>query len=96
MRAPALVILLCGWILLSQHRASDGSFWYRQETKPVSVDECRATLKKITTRPAVGLTKWLDVTMAQLEKEFGNAAVPTLGSWIACWPEGTRLGEPDS
>lgn len=89
-------ILLCGWMLLSQHRDSGGDFWYRQETKPVSLEECRATLKRVTTRSRVGVTKWYDVAPSQLTREFGHAMVPSLGSWLACWPEQTRLGEPDS
>jgi len=90
------VLLLCGWIALSQHRASDGSFWYRQETKPMSADECRATLKKITGMPKVNFSKWVDVSPQQLHQEFGSPITPTMGSWLACWPEGTRLGEPDA
>jgi len=89
-------VLLCGFIAYSQHRGSDGHFWYRIEAGPMPLQECYATLKKVTTRERVGMTKWLDVTMPQLEKAFGHAAVPTLGSWLACWPEGTRLGEADA
>ena len=95
-RAAVGTILLCGWIVLSQHRGSDGAFWYRTEAGPVSAEECRATFKRVTTRPKVGMTKWYDVSMPQLEKHFGHGATPTLGSWLACWPEGTVLGEPDS
>lgn len=96
MKKIAVMVLLCGWIALSQHRGSDGAFWYRIESTPMSLDACRATLKQVTTRPKVGLTKWYDVTMAQLERKFGQPAVATMGSWLACWPEGTSLGDPDS
>ncbi len=54
-------------------------------------------LKKVTTRPKVGLTgKWYDVTSAQLEKHFGHAVTPDKGTWVNCWPEGTDFSEPDS
>lgn len=84
--------VLCGWIVLSQHRGSDGVFWYRTEHAPVTVSECRALVKHVTTRSLIGLTKWYDVSPAQLQKHFGQDAPVTLGSWIACWPEGTVLG----
>lgn len=96
MRRPLLLWLRCGWIVLSQHRASDGSFWYRTEAGPVPESECRALVKQVTSRPKIGMTKWYDVSMAQLAQAFQHAAPPTMGSWIACWPEGTVLGEPDS
>jgi len=84
-----------GYILYSQHRGNDGSFWYRTEAGPMRLDDCYATLKKVTSRERVGMTKWVDVSMPQLERAFGHPATPTLGSWLACWPDGTRLGEPD-
>jgi len=85
-----------GAVILSQNRSADGSFWYRTEAGPMPEAECRATLKRVTTRASVGFTKWYDVTMPQLLHYFGHPAVLTFGSWIACWPEGTKLGEPDS
>lgn len=85
-----------GYIVYTQHRGADGGFWYRTEAGPMSEADCRAALKKITTRSVVGFTKWYDVTMPLLEKHFGHPAVPTFGSWVACWAEGTKLGEPDS
>jgi hypothetical protein len=96
MKHFAAIILLCGFLVLSQHRGSEGGFWYRTEVGPVSADECRALLKRVTTRSKVGFTKWYDATTPQLEKQFGHAAVPTMGSWIGCWPEGTDLSAPDS
>ena len=95
-RAALSTIVLVGWMVLSQHRGSDGSFWYRTEAGPVLAEECRALVKRTTTRPKIGFTKWYDVTPQQLEKQFGQPAPATLGSWVACWPEGTILGEPDS
>lgn len=96
MHKYAATLLLCGFLAYSQHRGSDGGFWYRIEAGPMPAADCRAVLKKITTRTKVGFTKWYDVTMPILERQFGHLAVPTMGSWIACWPEGTDLAEPDS
>ena len=62
----------------------------------VSEDECRAILKRVTTRSMVGFTKWYDVSPQQLEKHFGTAPTPDKGTWLACWPEQTKLGVPDS
>ena len=62
----------------------------------MSAEECRALLKRVTTRPKVGFTKWYDVTPQHLQQSFGHAATPDHGTWIACWAEGTVLGEPDS
>lgn len=70
--------------------------WWRAESKPVTADECRALLKTVTTRAKVGFTKWYDVTPQQLERHFGHAVTPDKGTWVACWAEGTELGEPDS
>ncbi len=95
-RGVVSALLLCQYLLLSQHMASDGSLWWRQETKPVSKDECRAELKRITTRPKVRFTAWYDVSPQQLFQAFGHAATPDKGTWLACWPEGTALDEPDS
>ncbi len=95
-RGHLCAVLTCSYLLLSQHMGSDGGLWWRQETKPISEAECRAALKKVTTRPKVGFTKWYDVTPQQLQQEFGQAATPDKGTWLACWPEGTKLGEPDS
>src|SRR5258708_37239255 len=88
-------LLLCGYLLLSQHMGSDGALWWRQETKPVSKDECRAVLKRVTTRSKVRMTTWYDISPLHLEKEFGNAATPDKGTWLACWPGGTALDTPD-
>lgn len=94
-RTALCASLLCGFVVLSQHLASDG-MWWRQEAGPVSADACRALLKTVTSRSKVGMTKWYDVSPQQLEKQFGKPATPDKGTWLACWPEGTDLGEPDS
>lgn len=85
-----------GFIVYSQHRAADGSFWYRTEAGPMPYAACAAALKRVTTRDKVRQTVWYDVTTALLEKHFGHPAVPTLGSWLGCWAHGTDLGLPDS
>lgn len=61
----------------------------------MTLEKCRETLKRVTARPRVGLTKWYDVVPAQLSNEFGHPVVPSRGSWLACWPEGTDLSLPD-
>jgi len=86
------LLVLCGWVVISQHRGSDGALWYRGEAGPMSVEACRALLKTVTTRSRVGLIKWYDATPQQLTHHFGHDATPTLGSWLACWPEGAELG----
>lgn len=95
-RGGVCAVIVSSYVLLSQHMGSDGSLWWRQETKPLSRDECRAALKKVTTRPRVGFAKWYDVSPQQLFQEFGHAATSDRGTWLACWPEGTDLSEPDS
>ncbi len=87
-------LVLCGFLALSQHQASDG-MWWRVEAGPFTAEECRAALKTVTTRPKVGFTKWYDVTPQMLEKHFGKPATLDRGTWLACWPEGTALDEPD-
>lgn len=94
---PALrAILLCGFVVVSQHLATDGSFWWRHEGGVRSAEDCRTLLKRITGRPKVGFTKWYDVSPQMLAEAFGVPPTPEKGTWIACWPEGTTLGEPDS
>jgi hypothetical protein len=90
-------LVVCGFIALSQHGGAEG-MWLRVEKGPMPEAECRALLKKITTRAKVGFTKWYDVTPQMLEKEFGTPATPDRGTWLACWPDGTVpvMGEPDS
>lgn len=97
-RTAALCAVLCGYIVLSQHRDLSGDFWYRTEVGPVSAEECRAILKRVTTRSRVGFTKWYAMTPQQLETLWGRAATVDNGTWIACWAEGseTYLGVPDS
>jgi len=90
----AAALCLCGFLVLSQHGASDG-MWWRVEKGPVTAEECRAALKQVTTRPKVGFTKWYDTTPQMLEQHFGKSATLDRGTWVACWPEGTDLGEPD-
>lgn len=86
-RAVAAWCLLA-WLVISQHRGADGNLWWRAETPvPISEDDCRLLLKQVTGRPAVGFTKWYDVTTAQLHDQFGSVATPTKGSWVACWSE---------
>lgn len=95
--AALRVILLCAWIAWSQHLGSDGSMWWRPETPTgVSSEVCRALVKTVAGRPKVGMTKWYDVSPQQLERQFGHAATPDKGTWIACWPEAFIFGEPDS
>ncbi len=84
------------YVVLSQHRGTDGAFWYRAETPGLTADECRAALKRVTTRPTVGFTKWYDITPQYLQQSFGHPPVTSAGSWIGCWPKATRLGEPDA
>lgn len=88
-------LLLCGFLALSQHGGAEG-FWWRVEAGPMTAAECRAVLKQVTTRSKVGFQKWYDVTPQMLEKQFGKAATPDKGTWLACWAEGTDLSEPDS
>ncbi len=102
MRHAIGLLVLCLWMVLSQHRGSDSQLWWRPETKPVSLEECFGHLKAVSGRPAVGATKWYDVRMAQLHQHFGTVDTPTISSWFACWPEdvwrtsGTTIwGEPD-
>ncbi len=78
---------IADWIVISQHRGSNGELWWRAETGPVTEVECRRLLKQVTGRPAVGATKWYDVTTQQLHDRFGTVATPTKGSWVACWSE---------
>ena len=82
------------WLVLSQHMSSDGLWWRVEAT--VSKDACRALVKAATTRPKVRMTAWYDVTPQQLEKQFGHAVTPDKGTWVACWPAGIDLAEPDS
>ena len=95
MHQRTAMLLVCGFIALSQHMASDG-LWWRRESGVISAAECRSLLKQVTTRSRVGFTKWYDVTPQQLEKHFGQAATLDKGTWLGCWPEGTDLAEPDS
>lgn len=94
-RGRLCALVLCGYLAISQHIGAEG-FWWREESKVVSEAECRALLKQATGRPKVGFTKWYDVTPQQLEKQFGVVVTPDKGTWLACWPEGTQLGAPDS
>ena len=84
-----------GFIVYTQHRAADGTFWYRVEAGPMPKAACRAALKRVTTQAKVRFAKWYDTTMLVLHKHFGHDEVPTFGSWVACWADGTDLGEPD-
>lgn len=95
-RGAALrAILLWGFIVLSQHMGPDG-LWWRVERGPVTKDECRTMLKAVTGRPKVKFTAWYDVTPAVLAKHFGTPDIAERGTWLACWPEGTDLSEPES
>ena len=62
----------------------------------MSKDECRALVKRVTTRAKIRMTAWYDVTPQQLETHFGQAVTPDKGTWVACWPAGIDLAEPDS
>ena len=95
MQGRLATLVVCGFIALSQHLASDG-MWWRRESGVVSADECRTLLKQVTTRPRVGFTKWYDVTPQQLEKQFWHAATADKGTWLGCFPEGTEFAEPDA
>ena len=90
-------LLLCGWIALSQHAASDGSYWWRVERGPIAKEECRALIKQVTGRPKVGLTgKWYDVSPVRLQEVFGRGVTAERAVWVTCVPEGTDFSEPDS
>jgi len=81
------VLLLCAWLVLSQHRGSDGQLWWRTEHAPVTEAECHAMLRAVSGLPKVGPTKWYDTTTDLLRQQFGTMPTPTKGSWVACWPE---------
>jgi hypothetical protein len=83
-----------GWLVLSQHMSSDGLWWRLEATG--TKDECRSAVKAATTRSRIRMTAWYDVSPQQLEKQFGHAATPDKGTWLACWPEGTALDEPEA
>ena len=90
-------IVLCGWIALSQHAASDGTLWWRAEHGPVTKEECRALIKKVTGRPKVALAgQWYDVVPARLEQVFGQGPTADRAVWVTCVPEGTDFSEPAS
>mgnify|MGYP001589919630 CR=1 FL=1 len=74
------------WLLWSQHSSTTGEFWWRTEAGPFTDEECRADLKRATSRPKVGFTKWYDISPQHLEKLYGLAATPDKGTWVACWP----------
>ena len=93
----SVVVLLAGtvsaqgrdgkdWILWSQHMSTAGPLWWRPEAGPVTNDECRALLKKVSGVRKVKFTGWYDTSPAVLEKNFGTPANPEKGTWIACWP----------
>ena len=94
--------LLFGWIVLSQHMGSDNQLWWRAETDSVDEATCRLALKQVAGRPKVGVTKWYDVTPAQVHDRFGSVATPDKGTWVACWPadvwrnQNAIWAEPDS
>jgi hypothetical protein len=74
------------WLLWSQHASTAQQLWWRTEAGPFTDAACRAELKRASSRPKVGFTKWYDVTPQHLEKLYGMAATPDRGTWIACWP----------
>lgn len=79
---PALKV----WLVWSQHADTAGHLWWRVEAGPFTDDECRAQLRKASTRPKVAPTKWYDITPLYLEKLYGNPATPDRGTWVSCWP----------
>jgi hypothetical protein len=75
------------WMLWSQHGDQAGQLWWRVEAGPFTDDECRAEVRRATTRPKVAPTKWYDITPKHLEALYGHAATPDRGTWISCWPK---------